>query len=167
MEDAQRTARIINNLVHRALALWCFPDEPRCQRVLQTACFEAGLVNPSQRASAIQHAEKLLMRLRAHPLWEQIETSIERYHEVPYTLASGKSGCIDLIYRLTDGWRLIDFKTEALSTQAELDKAIQAHLPQMQHHRQAISHLLAFRPNQPFVNTSLVFLDYQGKVIDK
>jgi ATP-dependent exoDNAse (exonuclease V) beta subunit len=169
---AHKPAYLVGELVHRALALWCFPGEPRCQRLLETTCFEAGLVDPTRRASAIQTAEKLLLRLRAHPIFEEIETADERYHEVPYLLTSGESGHIDLIYRASslaraNGWRMIDFKTEGFSSQEALDEAIQRNHSQMLSYRQAISRLLDSRTDQPLVSSSLVFLDYEGRILDK
>jgi ATP-dependent helicase/nuclease subunit A len=159
--------RIIGNLVHRALQSWCFPGDPGFTRLLETACLDARLIEPFQRSAYLQQTEQLLQRLRTHPLWEEIHSAEERYHEIPFTLPTGRSRRIDLIYRRSDGWRMIEFKSEALASQAELEAAIHYHSSQVHSYRQALTRLLASRPGQFLVSASLVFLDFQGKITIK
>jgi hypothetical protein len=55
-------------------------------------------------------------RLQAHPLWKEINFSVEKYQEVPCSRMVGersKTGCIDLLSRNTKGWRVIDFRVDS------------------------------------------------------
>jgi len=64
----------------------------------------------------------LLRRFRSHPLWAEIDDA-QRYHEVPYVLP-GDRGIIDLLYRVGSGWVIVDFKTNAVQSEAEMCETI-------------------------------------------
>jgi ATP-dependent helicase/nuclease subunit A len=112
-------AKVIGNMVHKAIELWLFPDDPRLMPLLETAAQNAGIVQPAQRAVAIQQAFKLLTRLQDHPLREEIEKAVELHHEVPYTrMVNGyaETGYLDLLYLTSAGWQIVDFKTDSIRT---------------------------------------------------
>jgi ATP-dependent helicase/nuclease subunit A len=70
-----------------------------------------------------------------------------------------ETGTIDLLYRDPRGWHLIDFKTEELTGEQDLENALRKYRQQMQRYRQAARELLG-----PLVSVRLCFLDFQRRV---
>ncbi len=161
-ERLRPPAEAVGRLVHHAIQRWLFPNQPQFAGYLDLAALETGLADPAQRAEAIQIAGQLLERLQRHPLWQEIEHSLERHHEVPYShLLANRldSGFIDLLYRTQEGWQIVDFKTDSLRGPAERGVAIERYTAQMQRYARAVQALL----RQP-MRVRLCFLDDQGKV---
>lgn len=153
---------VVGRMVHRAIQRWLFPGDPRLRRLLECQALEAGLVDDQQKAQTMEAAEALLQRLHTHPLHAEIEAATECHHEVPFTLLQSgwpKSGFIDLLYHDSQGWNLLDFKSDALQTLGDLDAAVEKHLPQMRHYRDAVRAILGELPR-----VKLCFLDCQGAV---
>jgi ATP-dependent exoDNAse (exonuclease V) beta subunit len=96
-------------------------------------------------------------------LWEEIEGSEARHHEVPYslTLPGGQrdSGTIDLLYRVNGHWVLVDYKADELKDESALSAAVQEHRPQLRRYAKAYQQLLGTS-----VELRLCFLDYVGAV---
>lgn len=162
-ERVHPPAVAIGRMVHEAIRCWLFPDDPGLEDLLEVEALSKGLVDIGQRRSAIHESKKLLKRLRAHPLWEEINSASDRLHEVPYTrpLKDGRmdSGRIDLLYRSNGPWKLIDFKTDELRDQKAIDGAVEEYTGQVTRYSQAVHHLLGAQPE-----VSLCFLDAQGEV---
>jgi ATP-dependent exoDNAse (exonuclease V) beta subunit len=156
----------VGNMVHAAIQAWLFPDDSRLEALLSTAALEEGLVDPGQRKRAITQSNKLLRRLLNHPLHSEIEAAAQRSHEVPYTLelADGRpgSGVIDLLYRSQDTWKIIDFKTDNLDSQDDIEQAMVEYRPQVTRYVEAVNRLLRVQ-----ANASICFLDAMGKVAVK
>ncbi len=153
----------VGTMVHAAIQAWLFPQDKRLEALLDTAALEEGLVDPAQRKRAITQANKLLRRLIHHPLHTEIEAATERKHEVPYTLLlpDGRlgSGIIDLLYRSQDVWKIIDFKTDNLDAQEDIDRAVDEYRPQVARYVEAVTRLLRVQPK-----ASICFLDAMGEV---
>lgn len=102
---------------------WCFPGDPRFESSLDSLAISAGLLEPDRRARHLEHVRVLLDRLRQNPGWGELDAA-ERHHEVPYAAASGgrpMPGYLDLLYRKLAGtWRVVDFKTEPIAGEDEL-----------------------------------------------
>jgi ATP-dependent exoDNAse (exonuclease V) beta subunit len=149
--------------VHYAIRHWLFPDSPSVAGRLQTLALEAGLADPAQRLEAVRLAELLLKRLQTNPLWREIDLAGERYHEVPYARLTGSSrlvtGYMDLLYRGTGMWQVVDFKTDSLRSLSERQYAVEQHRQQMRRYAQAAVDLL-----RAPVQVRLCFLDDQGKI---
>ena len=156
----------VGNMVHAAIQAWLFPDDSRLEALLNTAALEEGLVDPGQRKRAITQANKLLRRLLNHPLHSEIETAAQRNHEVPYTLelADGRfgSGIIDLLYHSQDSWKIIDFKTDDLNSQEDIEQKVDEYRPQVTRYVEAVNRLLRVQ-----AKASICFLDAMGKVAVK
>jgi len=159
----QAPAVVVGRMVHAAIQRWLFPEDARLEALLQTTAIEDRLVDSHQRQRAILEARGLLTRFRKHPLWSEIETSEERYHEMPYTWQStdGKvdSGWVDLLFRTDDEWHLLDFKTDELRDEGALAEAVDSYRPQVERYSRAIQRLLGVR-----LSSTLCFLDYEGEV---
>jgi ATP-dependent exoDNAse (exonuclease V) beta subunit len=104
-------------MVHRAIELWLFPGDARLFPFLEATVLHAGLSSVAQQTAAISRTGELLNRLRAHPIWEEINSAEACYHEVPYSRMNGEraeTGYIDLLYCTRAGWQVVDFKTDLI-----------------------------------------------------
>ncbi|MHB9034443.1 MAG: PD-(D/E)XK nuclease family protein, partial [Anaerolineae bacterium] len=158
----QVPAKAFGRVVHKALEMWLFPGDTGLDNVLESAALGAGYVAADQRSDAIRHALRLLARLHDHPLFEEIRGAEERYHELPYTRQAGsrtESGVFDLLYRHQGVWRVLDFKTDAISSEADRLRLVAEYSAQMNRYVSAASQLL-----QSAVAVRLCFLDDQGAI---
>jgi ATP-dependent exoDNAse (exonuclease V) beta subunit len=162
-EHIHPPAAVVGSMVHKAIESWLFPGDEGFDRLLATVALGAGLVDPHQQAEAVAHARTLLERLRAHPMWTEISSSEERYHEVPYSrpLPGGRvdAGVIDLLYRQDSGWVLIDFKIDELNDDAMAEAATGKYRRQMERYTQ-VARLLLGADVVPL----LCYLDYCHEV---
>jgi len=160
--DEKLSGNVLGSIVHKAIQRWLFPGDPSLNALLEMETYNAGLVSDKLRQIAINRATELLTRLRKHPLWEEIDTALERYSELPYvyTLQDKlESRVIDLLYRNTSGWYLLDFKTDSIGSLAEKEKLVQCYTAQVR----GYAHVTQLHLKQP-VQAKLCFLDDQGKV---
>ncbi len=114
-------AWLVGRLVHESIRRWRFPDD-NFENFLKPFALESGLTDPAEIHAAVQETRRLLERLRAHPLFAELD-SAERHHEVRYDLPNGR-GIIDLLYRTAAGWFIIDFKTDEVRSEEEAQSAI-------------------------------------------
>ena len=112
-------AWLVGRLVHEAIHRWRFDD---LENFLKPFALESGLTAEAEIHAAIQESRRMLERLRAHPLFAEID-SAERHHEVRYDLSDGR-GIMDLLYCTAEGWLIIDFKTDDVRSDAEAQSAI-------------------------------------------
>jgi len=156
-------AWVVGSLVHTALRHWRFPDRPGLEDFLHPYALEAGLTDPQEIRRTIAQARRLLARFQAHPLYAELDQA-ERYHEVPYAVevdGAPKSGIVDLLCRFDGGWTLIEFKTDELQAEANLEAHIRKkkYDQQVQEYVAATTTLLGEHPR-----ALLVFLNVGGEV---
>ncbi|MDA0749002.1 MAG: hypothetical protein O2954_20985, partial [bacterium] len=72
-------------------------------------------------------AENALRAFRNSDLWSELQTAEAVYTEVPFSasdehegLSRVTRGTIDLAYRLPHGWKIVDYKSDAVSTDKDL-----------------------------------------------
>ncbi|MFZ5880029.1 MAG: UvrD-helicase domain-containing protein, partial [Chloroflexota bacterium] len=149
-------AWLVGRLVHEALRRWRFDD---LDNFLKPFALESGLTDEAQIRAAIQESRRMLERLRAHPLFTELDTA-ERHHEVRYDLPNGR-GILDLLYRTADGWFIIDFKTDEVRSDDEARETIRLkqYNDQVARYARAISDQLKVQ-----AKTRLVFLNVNGEV---
>jgi ATP-dependent helicase/nuclease subunit A len=155
-------AGVIGLMVHKAIELWCFPEDPNLIPLLESTALNAGLASEEQRVEAIRQTMELLQRLRAHPLWDEANSVDERRHEVPYTRIVGEyseTGYLDLLYRNQNGWQVFDFKTDIIRNNATRAKLIAQYKSQMFRYEKAVETLLGQTPK-----VSICFLDDHGRI---
>lgn len=109
-------AWVVGKLVHEALRRWRFPDTD-FENFMRPFALESGFTDPQEARAAIQESRRLLERLRAHPIYAEID-SVERHHEIPYFLPEER-GVIDLLYRTKASWFIVDFKTDQLDSEEQ------------------------------------------------
>ncbi len=169
----QLLGRAIGKMVHKAIQRWRFPAGGALgeelggalESLLERVAQEEGVVAVDQRRFALDEAARLLARFRAHPLWQAIEQAALRQHEVPYARlrpdGATEVGYIDLLFRAHEsaGWSLVDFKSDTIHNQAELDQLIDRYTRQAQRYTHAVRALLG-----PVDAVYLCFLDACGEV---
>jgi len=160
--DEKLSGELLGSIVHKAIQRWLFPGDPGLNALLEMETYHAGLVSDELWQAAIDRATELLARLRMHPLWEEIDTALERYSELPYIFNLGgklENRVVDLLYRTADGWYLVDFKTDSIGSLAEREKLVQCYTAQVRRY----AHVTQLQLKQT-VRVRLCFLDDQGRV---
>ena len=150
-------------MVHKALQRWCFPEDPLLEQLLLTQAQMGGLLDERLLRQAIHEAEVLLQRFRQHPLYTEMNTALERQHEVPFLGASSQGnvewGFMDCLYRTQEGWTLVDFKTDELRNRPALAATQEMNTPQIMRYRQAVEQWLGIAPK-----TLLCFLNAEKTI---
>lgn len=156
-------ARVVGEMVHKALQRWRFPEDPLFEQLLQTQAQMSGLLEERILHQAIHEAEALLKRFQQHPLYTEMNMALERQHEVPFLSASSQGnvewGFIDCLYRTQSGWTLVDFKTDELRNRQALAAALEMYRPQMLRYRQAVDEWIGTSPK-----TVMCFLNIERKI---
>ena len=161
-------AWLVGRLVHEAIRRWHFPAEVRrdfpdddFESFLRPFALESGLTDSKEIHAAIQESRRLLERLRAHPLFAELD-SAERHHEVRYDLPDPYGrGIMDLLYRTDAGWTIIDFKTDEVRSDDEARETIsrERYNDQVARYARAISDQLKVQ-----AKTRLVFLNVKDSI---
>jgi ATP-dependent helicase/nuclease subunit A len=159
-------AWVVGRLVHEALRQWHFPAETRrgfpdeeFEAFLRPLALETGLTDPAEIHATLGEVRRLLERLRAHPLYAEIDAA-ERHHEIPYYLP-GDTGIIDLLYHTEVGWFLVDFKTDELRSEDEARIVIrrQGYVRQVARYAEAAASRLGVRAKM-----RLIFLNVKNNL---
>jgi ATP-dependent helicase/nuclease subunit A len=100
----------------RRLAMWLTVEEPQLRVVIDQAL---------DSVEAVKGAE----------FWQEARASAEAHEEAPFAVRrddGGKptvvSGAIDLVHRVGDGWRVVDYKTDVDAGEGELRRRYDAQL---------------------------------------
>jgi ATP-dependent exoDNAse (exonuclease V) beta subunit len=160
--DGQVSGKVLGLIVHKAIQRWLFPGDPALKALLESEAWRAGLATEITRREVINRATELLTRFRAHSLWNEVDSALERYAELPYSyLINDKveNRVIDLLYRDAGGWHIIDFKTDLIQSFAQKEHLIQVYAPQVRRYKAIVESKLGTS-----VSGKLCFLDDQGKV---
>jgi len=149
-------AWLVGRLVHEAIRRWRFDD---LDDFLKPFALEAGLTDEDDIRAAIRESRRLLERLRAHPLFNELD-SAACHHEVSYFSPDGR-GIIDLLYRNDNDWHIIDFKTDEVRS----DDEARAIIEQKEYNLQVARYARAIEEQlQVKAKTRLVFLNVNGEV---
>lgn len=103
----------------------------------------------------------MLERLRAHPLFTELDSAREaRHHEVSYCLEEER-GIIDLLYCINSTWHIIDFKTDEVRSGDEARETIRraGYDVQVARYARAIENQLQVK-----AKTRLVFLNVNSSI---
>ena len=162
-QQAEGPAWVAGSLVHAALRHWRFPDRPGLEDFLRPYALQAGLTDPEEIRRTVATARRLLARFQTHPLHARLNQA-ERHHELPYAVevdGAPKSGIVDLLARLDEGWTLLEFKTDKLAGGVDLRVCIRekGYDKQVREYVAAVAQLMGERPG-----ALLVFLNVGGKI---
>ena len=157
---------VVGSLVHEALAVWRFPDgDNGFLQWIDARARHYGLAGDALLRDAKRRTASLLRRLQEIDLYGDIQGADRRLHEVPYTLSRDgrlEEGAIDLLYRRGGRWTVVDFKTDRVRNEAEMEWIIRdkGYRMQLERYAQAVEQLLGKRPQ-----ARLCFLDVGGNVV--
>ncbi len=160
--DEHVSGKVLGLIVHKALQRWLFPGDPALKRLLESEAYRFGLVTEATRQDVIVQATDLLERFREHPVWQEIDLAQERHSELPYSYVLSdevENRIVDLLYRDANGWHVIDFKTDPISTFMHKEQLIQAYAPQVRRYKAVVESKLG-----QVVSGQLCFLDDRGEV---
>jgi len=154
---------VVGLLVHEALEVWRFPDGG-FEGWVQARAREYGIADLGQLKDAVRSTERLLRRFQTHALFGEMDGADRRLSEVPYSrTVDGRveNGIIDALYLRDGSWTIVEFKTDELRDQADLDRLLaeEDYLSQAQRYVAAVEHLLGQRPR-----SILCLLNYAGGV---
>ena len=113
--------------VHEALAAWRFPGSG-FEGWARARALGCGLTDPRQVADAVRQAGRLLHRFRTHQLAREMAGADRCLHEVPYSIeVDGRveSGIIDTLYLREGVWTLVEFKTDRIRDEADLERLLE------------------------------------------
>jgi ATP-dependent helicase/nuclease subunit A len=152
---------VVGTLVHEALAAWRFPGvDGSFDRWVEAQARGYGLTDPRPLANAVAKCRGLLLRLREHPLYEEMAGAEPRRHEVPYSRINEdgqvESGVIDVLYLRGGAWTIVEFKTDRVADIDALEELIEreGYRSQVERYRKAVEWLAGGRPQ-----VILCFLD--------
>ncbi len=152
----------VGSMVHKALELEVYRDPAALDSLLARMLTGNDQLTVEERESAEARVKKLLERFAASDICRRIESAEERLHEVPYTLTykngSAASGIIDLLIREGGSYTVIDFKTDALESEAGTRDAVDRYSGQLGRYRRALRQTLGTDPE-----CGLCFLDDRGE----
>jgi ATP-dependent helicase/nuclease subunit A len=126
VERPRAPAWVVGKLVHSALAAWRFPDD-RFEAWLEAQARSTGLIDERQLKDAVRETQRLLRRFQEHPLYQAMDRAKQRRHEVPYSLMIDgelENGIIDALFLTSATWTIVEFKTDAIRAEAELEATL-------------------------------------------
>jgi ATP-dependent exoDNAse (exonuclease V) beta subunit len=157
----QGPAWVVGQLVHEALHRWRFPSQPNFEMFLFPHALAAGLTDSVEIGVTIAEVRRLLARFQSDALFAEMDAA-ERFHEVPYTFerdGSVETGVIDILYRVGESWRVVDFKTDEIRDEEKLEERIAEYCAQVVRYTEAVRALVGATPQ-----ASLCFLNVRGGV---
>jgi ATP-dependent helicase/nuclease subunit A len=156
-------ATLVGNLVHLAIRRGIFPGDARLRPLLEAGVRQAGVLDAAEARAHIAEVEQMLERLQVDSRWAEFEGG-RRYHEVPFSVSEGEgvsSGYIDMLAEAGPrAWRVVDFKTTRIKTEAELERLLQTEFrPQLARYRRAVERQVGGK-----VETWVCLLDYDNHI---
>jgi ATP-dependent exoDNAse (exonuclease V) beta subunit len=156
--EARAPAWVVGQLVHGALADWLYPGGEG-RDYYTWAAAEArgyGITDEGELKDAVERAAEMLARFRGTALCARMEAAEVRRHEVPYTLLDGPpgqpgqldKGVIDALFREAEGWTVVEFKTDRVRNEQELEQKLGEadYVEQVGRYLDAGERLLGVRP---------------------
>jgi ATP-dependent helicase/nuclease subunit A len=157
-------AIVVGNLVHKAIQRWLFPGEEGYLSLMQAALAREGIVELEQQKRVLAETGALLDRFKTHDIYQELMTANIKRHEIPFSYKTdGKysdTGVIDLLYKVDESWHIVDFKSDDISNEAELEEKVQTYSAQLSRYKQAVSAVLGSTPE-----SKICFLNFNGKVM--
>jgi len=126
-ERANAPARIVGDVVHRALQLWKFPDQGEDDFINWTAAeFKSrGVIRDNEIKNGYRRAKRILERFQEHELFIRMNSSEKLLHEVPYNVGGEnekyQSGIIDALFMENGDWFIVEFKTDEIRDKLRFD----------------------------------------------
>lgn len=160
-------ARIVGDIVHRALQLWKFPDHGESEFVdwVTVELIKRGVLKESEIKDGYRRAKKLLERFQSHELFNRMNESDRLMHEVPYSVRGDKekyqSGIIDAMFWENGRWIIVEFKTDEIRDKKRFDW-VWEHEDYQQQVAKYVSAVKTILDDTP--QAILCFLNYEKRV---
>lgn len=137
-------------LIHEAFEL-VLRDEGEINKKVEQLIDKESLP-PSRKSEVLEIIEVF----KSSPLYKQIQSAEAYYTELPFSFMAkvgdplypeGKegdvyiSGIIDLIYKKGNGWVIVDFKTDRITKEEDIQKLTNHYARQLQLYREAWQHM--------------------------
>ncbi len=167
-ERPRARAWVVGQVVHRALSLWSFPDiDPAFARWAADEVRDCGVTSAAEERDALTRARRLLRHFAGSPLYAEMDSATTRLGEIPFSIEDGRggvdSGIIDALYRDAAGWVLVEFKTDHVQSEEQLEHLLtrprDGYLAQVARYLAACDRLLPRAPADSPVRPLLCFLD--------
>ena len=166
-EKTAAPARIVGDVVHRALQLWKFPDQGE-NEFIDWAASELksrGVIRESEIKNGYRRVKNILERFQGHELFNRMDTAERILHELPYSVGENnepyQSGVIDAMFREAGQWFIIEFKTDEIRDKRRFDWVWQHedYQQQVEKYIRAAEFVLGEKPE-----AILCFLNYENRV---
>jgi len=89
-------------------------------------------------SAMVRHARAALKAFRASDIWEEIQQTKEVYTEAVFGVSTKREeipeinrGIIDLVYRVPGGWKVVDYKTDRVTGDEEIQALVDQYAPQL------------------------------------
>ncbi len=163
VERPSAPAWVVGKLVHAALAAWRFPGSG-FDAWVEAQARSTGLIDERQLKDAVRETRRLLLRFQDHTLYQAMDRAEQRRHEVPYNLlinGEHENGVIDSLFLRDEIWTIVEFKTDRLGDETQLNTLLAEsdYLSQAVRYADAVKHTLAKSPQ-----AILCWLNYRGGV---
>ncbi len=158
-------AWVVGTLVHRAIELERFPDDPHFDDWFRASARSLGVSDGRMLDNALVRGRRTLNRLQESAVWLEIVDAEQRFHEIPYAIplpdGGVERGTIDIVWRQGTQWFLIDFKTDRVADREQMLARIEEknYRGQVQRYIRAMEAVLGQTPG-----ARLCFLDVAGKL---
>jgi ATP-dependent exoDNAse (exonuclease V) beta subunit len=156
-------AWVVGTLTHAALRRWHFAED-EMEAFLRPLALQMGIVDSNLMRRSIQATARMLRRFRGDPLWAELDGA-QRWHELPFSvMADGRieNGIIDLLYRVQDRYKIVEFKTDRLRS----EDSLRAHIQQEGYDLQVERYLHAVRTQLGVEAEAIwVFLNVDNRVV--
>lgn len=159
LNEKNQEAKEFGLIVHKALQLWIFPEDKNFEDFLNKS------INESKTSIALNQSEiknqisRLLENFRESPLYTEIESSQHKYHEFPYSIKNIGNGIIDLLYEKDNKIYIVDFKSDRIENQKELEEKNIEYQNQLMCYRDAVKKITKKIPT-----CRLCYLNYNDSI---
>ena len=166
-ESESAPARIVGDVVHRALQLWKFPEQGE-SGFIEWASAELksrGVIRENEIKNGYRRVKNILERFQDHELFNRMDTAEKLLHELPYSVGENnepyQSGVIDAMFRETGRWFIIEFKTDEIRDKRRFDWVWQHedYQQQVEKYIRAAEMVLGEKPE-----AILCFLNYEKRI---
>jgi len=143
---------IIGRIVHHALAEWDCLQLPAVELAKRLANWtrQSGIIGDPHLDEVVQQAARLLIRLKDSDIYDEVNQSVFKQHELPFNFTTdGRTfyGMIDLVYQdQGQEWHILDWKTEWLR-RTERQAKLENYQKQITVYAQAAHSTLGVFPN--------------------
>ncbi|MCD6425803.1 MAG: UvrD-helicase domain-containing protein [Anaerolineales bacterium] len=166
-EKLAAPARIVGDVVHRALQLWKFPDQGENEFIDWVAAElkSQGVIREREIKNGYRRVKNILERFQGHELFIRMDSAEKLLHEIPYSVGESnepyQSGVIDAMFRESGRWFIIEFKTDEIRDMRRFDWVWQNedYQQQVEKYIRAAELVLGEKPE-----AILCFLNYEKRI---